>query len=139
MLSAGTWNGGYVDNDGNILYYNSDGMHDNDGDEGCGCACGEACGCDSGEGCDCGSGEGCGCGYGLILAGVGTVIIRGVDIDFTWDDGSLKDGVNVSIMPIDANGVVSCEWKGNYKITFSLTMTGSTDTIDFFIPEVYRL
>ena len=146
MLSAGIWNGGYVDNDGDILYYNSDGTHDNDGSEGCGCGCGEGCGC----------GSGTGCGSGGLIAGTESFRPSGMSADreivITWQSGHFTSttGPSVSAVMKDASSgqetSAMAYWESAYRVRIDARMrvlVGGEyilydQAIYYDIPQQYR-
>lgn len=120
MCSQGTWEGGYVSQGGDILYY--PGL----GDGG------------SGDGCGCGCGCGCGSGHGNILSGDDTIMVNGVEIDFSWGEGTVQNGGSVTINSV-TGGSATGEWERGYTIVFTVNKTGSTDIYNYSIPEIYRV
>lgn len=130
MISHGTWTGGWILNNNDCEYMPAQG----EGGEGCGCGCG------------CGSIY----GYGNILGGNDHMVMHLIEFDFTWEDGTATNGVEVHIgaklydASIDSVSV-KWTWNGNYTILFSVSYrhiaknTRNTMESSYHIPEFYRV
>ena len=133
MLVAGTWNGGYVDTEGGILYYNSDGTYDSGDSEGCGCGCGEGCGCDIRGGQE---------SFRPECFRVNTYF------EISWGNGSFSGGsqppLTVTLVNGDYMDIINIHysWENSYRvaITFDIVIQGNNSehkSYDYNIPHHY--